>query len=213
MKGKMLFFFLVLFTAVVVLTANVFAASDTILCQGMRSDEVTELQNDLKAIGYFQHSSTGYFGPITYQAVLAYQKANGLLVDGKVGNMTKREITADKMLVEAKRYIGVPYEWGGSDPSGFDCSGFTKYVFSQVEYYIPRTAELQYAKGYTVSKSQLKSGDLVFFTTYKAGPSHVGIVTDNQKFIHASSSKGITITDLNNSYYTQRYVGAKRVLV
>lgn len=182
------------------------------LKQGMRNNEVYNLQEDLKQLGYFYANSTGYFGSITYQSVRNYQKANNLSVDGIVGVNTARQLKADKIVKKAKSYQGVPYVWGGTSPSGFDCSGFTHYVMLKNDIIIPRTASTQYDKGYWVSKSQLKKGDLVFFTTYKTGPSHVGIYIGNNQFIHASSGAGkITISNLSNTYYTQRYLGAKRV--
>lgn len=118
---------------------------------------------------------------------------------------------ASAVIATAKRYIGVPYVWGGESPSGFDCSGFTQYVLSKNGISIPRVTTDQYRTGTAVSRSNLKVGDLVFFTTYKPGPSHVGFYMGDGKFIHASSSKGVTISSLDSSYYSGRYIGAKRV--
>ncbi len=119
---------------------------------------------------------------------------------------------AAAIISTAKNYIGVPYVWGGTTPSGFDCSGYTKYVFAKHGISLPRTAAEQYNVGSYVSKANLKAGDLVFFTTYKAGPSHLGIYLGNGSFIHASSSKGVIISSLSNSYFAERYIGAKRVI-
>jgi len=183
------------------------------LKQGMRNSEVYNLQNDLKALGYFQVNPTGYFGSITNKAVKNYQKDKNIAVDGIVGPVTSRNIKEDLILQKAKSYYGVPYVWGGTSPSGFDCSGFTHYVMLKNNIIIPRTASAQYNSGYWVSKSNLRKGDLVFFTTYKSGPSHVGIYIGNNQFIHASSGAGkVTISNLNSSYYAQRYLGAKRVI-
>ena len=126
------------------------------------------------------------------------------------GNTTSK---ADKIIATAKKYIGVPYVWGGESPSGFDCSGFVQYVFKVHGISLNRTTETQYKHGSYVSKSNLKPGDLLFFqNTYRAGISHVGIYIGNGQFIHASSSKGVTISNLSSSYYTSHYYGARRIL-
>lgn len=180
---------------------------------GMQSSNVTDLQKDLKQLGYFGYSSTGYFGSLTRQSVINYQYANKLAPDGIVGHATAREIKVDQLLQMAKGYIGVPYVWGGTSPSGFDCSGFTHYVYLKNGITISRTTELQYNQGTWISKSALRPGDLVFFTTYKPGPSHVGIYLGNGQFIHASSGAGkVTISDINKAYYAERYIGAKRII-
>ena len=119
---------------------------------------------------------------------------------------------ASAVIATAKTYMGVPYVWGGVSPSGFDCSGFTQFVLKKNGISIPRVTSDQYGAGVAVSKSNLRVGDLVFFTTYKAGPSHVGFYLGDGKFIHASSSKGVTISSLDSSYYSSRYIGARRVI-
>lgn len=121
--------------------------------------------------------------------------------------------TATAIIATAKKYIGVPYVWGGSSPSGFDCSGYVQYVFQQHGIKLNRTARTQYEHGVYVSRSNLKPGDLVFFeNTYTTGISHLGIYIGNGEFIHASSSKGVTISQLSNSYWNSRYYGARRIL-
>jgi hypothetical protein len=115
------------------------------------------------------------------------------------------------VIATAQKYMGVPYVWGGATPSGFDCSGFTQYVMKQNGVTIPRTAAEQFAAGTPVDKASLRVGDLVFFTTYKPGASHVGFYMGDGKFIHASSgAKQVTISQLGEDYYTQRYIGARR---
>lgn len=121
--------------------------------------------------------------------------------------------TADKIIATARNYIGVPYVWGGTSPSGFDCSGFVYYVFKQHGITLNRTTATQYSHGTYVSKSNLQPGDLVFFqNTYTTGISHIGIYIGSGQFIHASSSKGVTISSLSNSYWSSHYYGARRVL-
>lgn len=120
---------------------------------------------------------------------------------------------ASKIISKAKTYLGVPYVWGGTSPSGFDCSGLVQYVFQQYGISLPRTTTEQVKVGTYVSKNDLRPGDLVFLkNTYRQGVSHVGIYVGDGKMIHASSSKGVVISSLSTSYYTEHYHSARRVL-
>ncbi len=104
---------------------------------------------------------------------------------------------------------GVPYVYGGTSRSGFDCSGFTQYVYKGSGISLPRTSSTQYNVGTSVKRAELQQGDLVFFATYNSGPSHVGIYIGGDSFIHASNS-GVRTSSLNESYYAGRYLGARR---
>ncbi|CAG9606392.1 LysM peptidoglycan-binding domain-containing protein [Pseudoneobacillus rhizosphaerae] len=121
----------------------------------------------------------------------------------------KPSLNVDALITEAKKYMGVPYVWGGTTPSGFDCSGYLNYVYNSQGVTIPRTVESIWSSASPVSTPQI--GDLVFFTTYAPGASHAGIYIGDNKFIHAGSSTGVTITDMNNSYWKPRYLGAKSI--
>jgi hypothetical protein len=112
----------------------------------------------------------------------------------------------------AKNFLGVRYVYGGTTPNGFDCSGFTSYVYKHFGISLPRTSGSQFSIGKSVSKSSMLPGDLVFFrNTYRSGISHVGIYIGENKFINAASS-GVGIASLSSSYWSSKYAGAKRVL-
>ena len=119
---------------------------------------------------------------------------------------------ASKIIATGKHYIGVPYVWGGTTPSGFDCSGYVQYVFRAHGVKLPRTSREQYKVGYQISISNLQPGDLVFFNTSGSGASHVGIYIGNGEFLQSGTSRGVSIASLNNSYWSSYYLGARRVL-
>ncbi|NGZ78206.1 C40 family peptidase [Saccharibacillus alkalitolerans] len=108
--------------------------------------------------------------------------------------------------------LGTPYRTAGTSLNGFDCSGFTSYVFDKLGIDLPRQSSAQYSAGTKVDKSDLRAGDLVFFNTNGRGISHVGIYVGNNKFAHSSSSNGVRYDSLGSSYYAERYVGAARVM-
>lgn len=124
-------------------------------------------------------------------------------------DVTNQQVSA--LIDIAKKQIGTPYSWAGSSPSGFDCSGFIYYVFKKAGYQISRVSSSTYFDmGNSVKTPQ--PGDLIFFdttTNSKAVISHMGIYIGNNEFIHASSSQGVTITSINNSYFKNRIMGYK----
>lgn len=128
------------------------------------------------------------------------------------GSVQTGSVTGDQIAAKAKQYLGVPYQWGGTSPSGFDCSGFVYYVMNSLGIKISRTMNTMYSQGKAVSKSDLQPGDVVFFqNTYKAGLSHVGIYVGGGQFIHSpQSGQVVSFANLNSSYYTSRYYGAAR---
>jgi cell wall-associated NlpC family hydrolase len=112
----------------------------------------------------------------------------------------------------ALSFRGVPYLNGGTDPNGFDCSGFTQYVFSRFGLSLPREVREQYRVGKSVSAEDLAPGDILFFTTTEPGPSHVAIAVGGDQFVHAPSSTGVVrVEHLNSSYWSPRYLGARRI--
>lgn len=117
-----------------------------------------------------------------------------------------------EILTYANTFTGVPYKFGGTTPAGFDCSGYIRHVFQKVGVQLPRQADEQYTVGKKVEKQNLQPGDLVFFETYEPGVSHSGIYIGDGQFISATSSSGVAVADIDDSYWGPRYVGAKRVL-
>lgn len=120
--------------------------------------------------------------------------------------------TSGSAVVEkAKQYLGSKYVYGGTSPSGFDCSGFTYYIYKQFGITLNRTAAAQYSNGVAVSRDNLQLGDLIMFG--KSGINHVGIYMGGGMIIHAANpSRGVTTDTINSGYYNTNYVGARRVL-
>ena len=121
------------------------------------------------------------------------------------------EVTSNNtdVIQVANSFIGTPYVWGGTSPSGFDCSGFIQYVYQSEDITIPRTVSEIWNFSEPVDAPSV--GDLVFFSTYKPGPSHMGIYVGDGKFIHAGESRGVEISEMSNAYWEPKYLGAKRI--
>ena len=209
-----------------VLTFAMVAHASAALRLGDQGDDVAGIQQRLNDLGYNAGPVDGDYGPQTAQAVKVFPRSLGLAGDGVVGAFTYRTLMGaemasrgDRATVEARRivqtalgYVGVPYAFGGTSPSGFDCSGFVRYVYAVNGLSLPRTADAQWGSGYSVSSGQLQPGDLVFFSTYEAGSSHSGIYLGGGRFVSATSSRGVAIDSLYSSYWGARYIGAKRIV-
>ncbi|WP_158735730.1 peptidoglycan-binding protein [Alteribacillus sp. YIM 98480] len=205
------------------------AAFSRTLRQGARGNDVRQLQQTLKRKGHHSGSIDGAFGPVTASSVRSFQRSAGIGADGIAGPQTFSALSSgnvksstssqttsnssagftDKLVSNARNYIGSPYVWGGTSPSGFDCSGYLQYVFNKAGKSIPRTVASIYKASSKVSNPSV--GDLVFFETYTSGPSHAGIYLGGGQFIHAGSSTGVTIANMSSSYWKQRYLGAGRL--
>ena len=115
----------------------------------------------------------------------------------------------------SEKYLGVRYQWGGTTPKGFDCSGYTQYIMNAVGITVNRTALTQLQDGVVIAKKDLQCGDLVFFsnTNGRGFASHVAMYIGNGKIIHSGASTGVVIADLSSSYYTEHYLCARRVVL
>ena len=178
-----------------------------------------------KAVSAFQRDNkitvTGVVTNVTWRALRKAKEKKGRVLPEikitakKVADKPKNSLggaNVNAIISTAQTFIGVPYVFGGTTPSGFDCSGYVQYVFKMHGLDIPRLADEQYNFGKAVTRSQLKAGDLVFFTTYTAGVSHCGIYIGDGKFLHASSSKGVKVDSLDSEYWKPRFIGARKVV-
>ena len=162
--------------------------------------------------GWYKVQYEGQIGYIRSD-LLALTEAPRWNSQAVVGSAPVVQTVGSKIIAYSQNFLGVPYVWGGTTPKGFDCSGFTQYVFKEMGYTLKRTAAQQLTCGTPVSGS-LQVGDLVFFTnTYatSAAASHVGIYMGDNLFIHAANG-GVKITSLDHEYYAPRYIGARRIV-
>ena len=129
-------------------------------------------------------------------------------------DLTESSSSNSDIAATAKQYLGTGYVYGGASPRGFDCSGFTKYVYGQFGYTLNRTATDQLSNGVSVRKDELQPGDLVFFKYRTSKPvSHVGIYIGSGQFVHASTnSYAVQIDDLSSGHYANVYVYGRRVV-
>ena len=192
---------------------------------GDKGWKVKQAQQYLQKLGFEPGEADGRFTKSTRRALRKFQKKYKLKETGNLDNATYEElkwqteakeyggnVASTKILKTAAQYKGVPYVFGGTTPRGFDCSGYVQYVFAKHGIRLTRTADTQAREGKFVSKKNLKPGDLVFFTTYEPGASHVGIYAGNNLFWNATSSRGIMLSNLTDSYWGPRYYTARRIL-
>ena len=126
-------------------------------------------------------------------------------------NTEVEQLQDNRLLEHVDEWYGTPYRYGGTTKSGIDCSAFVQAVYlSAFALSLPRTARDQYRNSHIISATEMKTGDLVFFNT-SGGISHVGIYLQNNKFIHASTSQGVTISDMFDPYYLRRFIGIGRI--
>lgn len=151
----------------------------------------------------------------------ALYAGNTLIVSGTASAVGTVEVsrsgssvTGSRIAAKAAQYLGTPYRYGGASPGGFDCSGFTSYIYGQFGISLNRTAAGQYGNGFSVTVAGLVPGDLVFFHCYSSGIDHVGMYVGNGQFIHSSSprSGGVIYSSLYDNYYSKTYYGARRII-
>lgn len=144
--------------------------------------------------------------------VIAKGPSSKPITIASAGSYVSRGSSGSSGIVDrALSFQGAAYVFGGTSSNGFDCSGFTKYVYAGSGISLPRTSFAQFASGSAVSKNDLRPGDLVFFSTYAKGASHVGIYIGGGRFVHASNpSSGVKTSSLGDSFYSSRYLGARR---
>ncbi len=201
-------------------TAAVVKCSSTVNFRSAASTSSTVLGELKNGTAVTVLSTSNGWSKVSYAGKAGYISAD-YLVTASSGTAISPSNTAASVSISAKRqsvlnyaaqFLGVPYVYGGSTPSGFDCSGFTSYVFKNTVGSIPRVAQAQYDATTRVSRDDLLPGDLVFFGSSTSSISHVGIYVGSNQFIHAPSTGDVVkYSSLTGSYAT-RYQGAGRVI-
>lgn len=201
-------------------TAAVVKCSSTVNFRSASSTSSTILGELKNGTAVTVLSTSNGWSKVSYAGKTGYISAD-YLVTASSGTAINPSNTAASVSISAKRqsvlnyaaqFLGVPYVYGGSTPSGFDCSGFTSYVFKNTVSSIPRVAQAQYDATTRVSRDDLLPGDLVFFGSSTSSISHVGIYVGSNQFIHAPSTGDVVkYSSLTGSYAT-RYQGAGRVI-
>jgi cell wall-associated NlpC family hydrolase len=122
---------------------------------------------------------------------------------------TEHAVPRSRVVSTSLKYVGAPYEWGGTSPAGFDCSGFVQFVYAQAGVSLPHGVVKQYRLGSSVSRDELEPGDLVFFDRLR----HAGIYIGGMRFVHATKPGDVvTISRLDEEWFRRRWIGARRLL-
>ena len=147
-------------------------------------------------------------------AVLALSASSALAAPADSSEAESEPTPGAEVADLAEQYVGSPYRWGGASPSGFDCTGFVMWVYSQFGVAMPHNEAGQLASGERVSTDELEPGDvLVFANTYRRGLSHTGIYVGDGQFIHAADERhGVIVSSLSNGYWSPRLAGASRAI-
>lgn len=112
----------------------------------------------------------------------------------------------------AMSYLGAPYRYGGRDGRGFDCSGLVCHIyFEATRVRLPHSTKEHYKYSFEIHRGEAVAGDLAFFTIYGSYPDHVGLMLNKKEFIHASKSKGVIVSSLDEKYYKKRFLSVRRV--
>ena len=215
-------FLLVLFLLLIFIP-NLSSAQAPDFKVGDKNWKITLVQRALKNLNFAVDRTDGVFTSKTINALKKFQNKNKLVLTGKIDDPTYKLLMqlnkqpnttafslADSLLATAAKYKGVPYKFGGTAADGFDCSGYTSFVFRKHKLFLNRAADDQYLQGRPIAKFELRKGDLVFFAINEKNASHVGIYAGNNSFWHASSSKGVMLSNLDNIYWKKYYLGARR---
>jgi len=218
--------FLFLFFSIIVFGANIFSVSgsagDTEYKRIIKHKDNPALTQKTK-----EYSYQAFYNELQQQKILALKAEITSKQKGQSSQKTSKTYQTNNaycfsnenqnsLIKDAKNHKGGRYVWGGTNPKGFDCSGYVQYLYGKHGIKLPRTAFAQSKIGLPVDPNYLKQGDLLFFLTDKKRNipiTHVGIYVGNGQFIHAASKeKGIIISPLNTGSYADNFVGAKRVL-
>lgn len=181
-------------------------AESRIFEMGDTEERIAQIQKEMTLIGY-PVTISGVLDYPTLEKIMDFQYRYGLVVEGRL-NLETQALLHQKYLeqmrlntlVTAKKHLGVPYVWGGTTPKGFDCSGFTQYVYKEQGINLPRVAADQSRVGTTVSLNQIKAGDLLFFSMKGKEIDHVGIYSGIGTFIHSSIGVGVAVMPLSQHW-------------